>query len=160
MHAPESPHVPQKRASARAKRHRAVREQPRRQPAKVPFCADVRPDADDGEEIQLLRHVQEFGQIFRGGVEIYFSGRSLMEVPRHVQLHGVEPKRAGSFQAVKPEGRRDPVVVDFPRKDPHRLFVEVEAVVFQSEGAGEAGGEKAESVEECDGDIDGSRKGR
>ncbi len=76
--------------------------------------------------------IEEPGQV-EPVVHAPFVGPRLVEVPRYVRLHRVEPHETGLVQPVGPEVGMDAEVVQSARDDAEGIAVEPESVVFDPE---------------------------
>lgn len=76
--------------------------------------------------------IEEPAQV-EAGVHTELVGARLVEVPRYVRLHRVEPHETGLVQPVGPEVGVDPEVVQSAREDAEGIAVEPESVVFDLE---------------------------
>ncbi len=108
-----------------AQRRVLVLEEPGRQPAEVPFRADVRSRPHDHLESDLVRGPYEGGDITPSGEVGLVLGR-LVEVPGDVGLHRVQAHRPHPQQPVAPVLGVRPEVVEGAGEDPERLAVQQE----------------------------------
>ncbi|GLW03117.1 hypothetical protein Slala05_67470 [Streptomyces lavendulae subsp. lavendulae] len=76
--------------------------------------------------------IEEAGQI-EASVHSELVGPRLVEVPRYVRFHGVEPHETGLVEPVSPEVGMDAEVVQSAGEDAEGLAVEPESVVLDLE---------------------------
>jgi hypothetical protein len=126
------------------------REQPPRQPAEIPFRADVRTGPEQHVEAFGLRGADVLGDI-EIAAEIELALLRLVQVPEDVGAEGVEAHGAHFAHAVAPVGAGNARVMHLAGADQEGLAVEEELVAARREGArlwlregreGEGGGKK------------------
>mmetsp|Transcript_25609 Transcript_25609/g.74007 ORF Transcript_25609/g.74007 Transcript_25609/m.74007 type:complete len:667 (-) Transcript_25609:26-2026(-) len=109
-----------------------VLEQPGREAAEVPLCADVGPRPQDHQQLLLLRQLDEPRQVPARRGEVEGALDLLVPVPGDVGAHGVEAQGPHPAEPVLPVNLRHAEVVDLAGVELHRLVL---AVALQHEVA-------------------------
>ena len=115
-----------------AQTHVSVLEQPCRQPAEVPFRADIRTGSDYRIEPDLLRRLDKTPDVEPAG-EVKFALPRLMHVPADICFNRVETRRLELSEPVLPVFGHDAEIVHRARIYAKALAVHFKLAVFYSE---------------------------